>query len=258
MIIYLEKLTDHLTDAEIQTACDAMNVQISKHFAPVWSCSATVQVRTLPLRGVPPGSAATDINTAADAIVYVQDKLDVEGAVGYHDINNKDVPYGVVSKEISDEIGEPWTVTLSHEVLELLLDPWANLTVMGPNPKWPKHAVFHNYEVADAVQAQDYKIGDIYVSNFLLPLYFVVNGYKLGPTNYLKEPLTSFGVAPGGYIAYYDPRIGKYVQMLGKNAEARQAAKLRMGPLLRRFLKYQNQMDQFGWWKRVGNLLARG
>jgi len=40
-------------------------------------------------------------------------------------------------------LGESWTVTLSHEALELIADPEVNLLVAGPHPSQPGVDVFH-------------------------------------------------------------------------------------------------------------------
>jgi hypothetical protein len=64
------------------------------------------------------------------------------------------IPYGFVFKELSDELDEEWTVTLSHEAMELIADPESNLYVLGPHPKNPKRTCLHWYEMCDAVQAR--------------------------------------------------------------------------------------------------------
>ena len=44
-----------------------------------------------------------------DAVLYIWDEVDVEGALGYHDSNNRGIPYGFVFSEISKALGESWT-----------------------------------------------------------------------------------------------------------------------------------------------------
>jgi hypothetical protein len=46
--------------------------------------------------------------------------------LGYHYQNNQAIPFGFVFTEISHSIGEPWSVTLLREALELLGDPETN------------------------------------------------------------------------------------------------------------------------------------
>ena len=74
--------------------------------------------------------------------------------------------------ELAKQLKEEWTVTLSHEALELVGDPEVNLLVQGPNPADATRTVFHWYEMCDAVQAETYDIDGVEVSNFVLPLYF--------------------------------------------------------------------------------------
>jgi phospholipase C len=136
----------------------------------------------------------------------------MEDALGYHESNAMGSPYGFVFTELSKELGENWTVTLSHEALEMLGDAQGNLLIQGVHPTQPAVEVFHWFEMCDAVQAQTYKIDDIEVSNFVLPLYFTLEEQKGGRNDFLGhkdkngKTLQSFGVAPGGYIGFYNPR----------------------------------------------------
>lgn len=138
------------------------------------------------------------------------------GAIAYHDINDMGIPVAYVFINLCEELGEPWTVAMSHEVIEMIADPAVNLLVEGPHPIDKKRTVFHWFEICDAVQTEHYKIDGVEVCNFLLPLYFTVpeeEGSRndfLGRT-YKGKTLTSFGVNPGGYIGFFDPKLRKSV-----------------------------------------------
>jgi hypothetical protein len=122
-----------------------------------------------------------------------------------------------VFTEIADSIGEPWSVTLSHEALELVGDPETNLLVMGPHPNQDRD-VFHWYEMCDAVQAETYRIDGVEVSNFVLPLYFTGtrDTDEIGARNdflgrsYAGQTLKSFGINPGGYVGFFDPKTKEH------------------------------------------------
>jgi len=149
------------------------------------------------------------------------DKTDVAGALGYHDRNNAGIPFGFVFLDIIEKFGESWTVTLSHEAMEAILDPEVNLLVQGPHPEDPARDVFHWYEASDAVQAETYEIDGVEVSNFLLPLYFTSGEEHAGRNDFLGrayngQTLKSFGVNPGGYIGFYDPATGEHETFLMK------------------------------------------
>src|SRR5258707_992176 len=74
-------------------------------------------------------------------------------AVGWHERDARGVPYGFVSLALAEALGEPWSVTLSHEALEMIGDPEVNLLVLGPHPDAAeRRRVLHWYELCDAVQ----------------------------------------------------------------------------------------------------------
>ncbi len=203
-----------VSDEELQSVVRAVNRQIQEDFAPYWSMTATLRLEG---RSADQPDTITMPDVRGDAILYLWDQADVEGALGYHFQNNQGIPFGFVFTEIARSIGEPWSVTLSHEALELLADPETNLLVMGPHPTEDRD-VFHWYEVCDAVQAETYAIDDVAVSNFLLPLYFTgtrqtdevgARNDFLGKTH-AGQTLTSFGVNPGGYVGFFDPELGEH------------------------------------------------
>ena len=72
-----------------------------------------------------------------------------------------------------------WSITLSHEALELVGDPELNMLVKGPHPE-EERDVHHWFEMCDAVQDESYPIDGIKVSNFLLPLYFTSSDERGG------------------------------------------------------------------------------
>src|SRR5882724_5799803 len=130
-VISIVNFTDTLEDEDVQRVNRAINRQITQDFEPYWSMSANLRLE---------GHGDTEEREApqelrGDAIVYLWDKAaDVADAIGYHDRNNKGLPYGFVFTEIAAEVDEPWSVTLSHEALELIGDAEVNVLAAGPNP----------------------------------------------------------------------------------------------------------------------------
>ncbi len=208
MIISIINHTNgRLSDEELQVAIRAINRQIAHDFEPYWSLGAELRLEGKSEKKPTKHSLA---DMRGDAVIYVWDKLDVEDALGYHDKNDRGIPYGFVFVQLSDELEEEWSVTLSHEALELIGDPEANLLVVGPDPTDRRKRVFHWYELCDAVQAESYEVDGVRVSNFLLPLYFTSSDERGGRNDFLGrtykgKTLLSFGVNPGGYLGYYDP-----------------------------------------------------
>jgi hypothetical protein len=171
-----------------------------------------------------------------DAVLYLWDEVDVDDALGYHDENHRGIPYCFVFTQLAKELKEQWSVTLSHEAIELIGDPEVNLLVQGPHPVTGKD-VFHWYELCDAVQAESYKIDEVDVSNFVLPLYFTATEERSGRNDFLgrkgKEgkTLESFKVNEGGYIGFFNPATGQnenYMMEGDAKAAKRHAVKLRL------------------------------
>jgi hypothetical protein len=211
MIVSVINLTrGQLTDQAVQAAIRAVNRQIAEDFVPYWGFGAQLRLEGKSSRRR--SNATSDMR--GDAVLYVCNEVRNSGVDGYHDSTYRGIPYGVVYLQLSDLLEEPWTVTLSHEALELIGDPEANLLVQGPHPRFPKRTVFHWFEMCDAVQDEQYTLDGIAVSNFVLPLYFTSSAEHGGRNDFLGttkkgKTLRSFKVNPGGYIGFFDPRTGK-------------------------------------------------
>ena len=221
-------------DQTVQRAIRAVNRQLAEDFANYWHRTGTLR-----LEGRPSAGPDIETNTAmrGDAVIYLQEDPDDVRALGYHDLNLRGVPYGFVYLALARDIGEEWTVTFSHEALELVMDPEANLLASGPHPADPSRTVQHWYEVCDAVQSQTYSIEGVKVSNFVTPLYFTVSDEDGSRNDFLgakglaqHPPLPSFGVAEGGYVGFYDPETGEHeTYTRDKRAQKRLEARNRAG-----------------------------
>jgi len=209
VIISIINRSKSIADADLQTVIRAINRQITEDFLPYWSFGATLRLEGA-VGDKPDTHSLLDLR--GDGVIYLWDHTDMEDALGYHESNAMGIPYGFVFTELSKKLGENWTVTLSHESLEMVGDAQGNLLIQGMHPQFPAVEVFHWFEMCDAVQAQTYKIDGVEVANFLLPLYFTLEEQKGGRNDFLGlkdkrgNSLKSFGVAPGGYIGFYDPR----------------------------------------------------
>jgi len=209
MIISVINLTDDaIPDADLHRAIRAVNRQLREDFEPYWGFGAELR-----LEGKTGKGKASDFDQAdmrGDAVLYLRGVARIRDAEGFHDTHFAGIPYSFVFLELAQKLGEEWTVTLSHETLELVGDPEANLLVQGPHPKHADRQVFHWFEMCDAVQDESYALDGVQVSNFVLPLYFTSSNERGGRNDFLGtkhrgKSLRSFGVNPGGYIGFYDP-----------------------------------------------------
>lgn len=219
LISVINHTNGQLSDEEVQVAIRAINRQIAEDFVPYWSMSATLRLEG---HGSDRPDARSPADMRGEAVLYLWDETDVPGALGYHDLNDAGIPFGFVFTDLAAALGENWTVTLSHEALELIADPDVNLLAMGPHPDGSGRTVFHWYEMCDAVQAETYQIDGVEVSNFLLPLYFTPDEEASGRNDFLGrshdgETLRSFGVNPGGYVGFFDPATGDHDTFSGRD-----------------------------------------
>jgi hypothetical protein len=261
IISVINHTSGQIADEELHHAIRAINRQITEDFEPYWSLGAMLRLEGRS------GSKPQKQNPAdmrGDAVIYVWDQADVPDALGYHDRNNRGIPYGFVFTELSQAVGESWTVTLSHEALELIGDPEVNLLVAGPHPANPKLDVFHWYEMCDAVQAETYNIDGVEVSNFVLPLYFT-GGEELGGRNdflgrsHNGKTLRSFSVNPGGYIGFFNPATGQH-ETYSRKGDGIAAKRLEIKSKAngaRRAIRYQRFTLRSGAGRRTGGRRAK-
>jgi hypothetical protein len=139
-----------VTDEQLQVVIRAINRQITHDFEPYWSLGATLRLEGK--SGAQP-SKQDLADMRGDAVIYLWDESDVADAIGYHDRNNRGIPFGFVFTQVAASLGEPWSVTLSHEALELIADPEVNLLVQGPHPAHPERTVYQGRPARDPASA---------------------------------------------------------------------------------------------------------
>ena len=214
MLISVINRSIGVTDAELQTAVRAINRQLEEDFYPHWQFGARLRLDSA---GRVRGERARPVDLPklpgrrGDAVLYIEDSATMAATEGYHDGNNADVPFGFVFLDACSTGSDSWTVALSHEAIELVGDPLNNLLVQGPHPTDHRHLVFHQFELCDAVSGESYQIEGVDVQNFLLPGWFsraVVPGARNDFLGRVEpgESLPPFGIAPGGYLLFWDDR----------------------------------------------------
>jgi hypothetical protein len=186
----------------VQRVIVGINQQIRQDFAPIWNIEA--QVELWPGRVNEPDPAR---DTFGQAVLYLYDEAQQPGMLGAHEWTASGRAFGYCYLDLSRALGEEWSTTLSHEVLEMLADANCNLYALGPHPK-KRGKAFHWLEMCDACQGITYEIGGIEVADFVTPHYFTEGDephkrtHFRGVTRDGTPDLRSFGVAPGGYIGF--------------------------------------------------------
>ena len=188
-------------DARLGPLVAALQTQVSRDFAPAWGIDANILA-------LPSDGLASDRMGKAWQLVIADDS-DQAGALGYHQLTEIGIPIGFVFAHTDLQYGLEATVTASHELLELLADPW--ISGLSAIYSGPAHARIFATEVCDAVEADElgYDIDGIRVSNFVLPSYFGMPAHPAGHFDFLGQlrgPAPA--MMPGGYI-------GEFVQGQG-------------------------------------------
>ncbi len=187
-----------LTDAEIKNTIPALQTQVSRDFAPVWGIDADLLFFK---KGV---KIPVDYWQ-----LIVLNNSDQAGALGYHDVTKSGMPLGKVFAKTDLENNTSWTITMSHELLEMLGDPDINLTVFVQNEK-NTGGKLYAYENCDACEDDSlgYKINGILVSDFVFPSYFESfskAGTQFDFCKHIKKP---FEILKGGYLSVFDVKNG--------------------------------------------------
>jgi len=126
-------------------------------------------------------------------------------------------PIGYIFTAAAEAAQESPSITLSHEVVELIGNRWVNAVAEGPDAR--RRMIF--YELCDPVEGDIYKIHGVEVSNFILPSWFDKN--SPGPWDYLEKLETPFSMTPGGYLMVWNEEKGWHDSFTNK---ARQRARL--------------------------------
>jgi hypothetical protein len=189
-----------LSDEEVRAAVAVLQRQVSEQFAPVWGVDATVAF-------VPAGS--TPIKGSWWLVVL--DNSDQAAALGYHDLTNEGLPLGKVFAASDLQYSRQWTASASHELLEMMADPWVNLAATVEPGRDGGAMNLYAYEVADPCDSEEfrYRIDGVLVSDFVYPAWFE-GFWTEGQTqfDYLKKIRRPLELLPGGYIGMYDVASG--------------------------------------------------
>ncbi len=181
--------TRAVSASELTQASAALQKQLTRDFRPIWGVDATIDAFGR-LEDVPLGYWP----------VIVMDDIQVQGAAGIH-LDKDGQPFALV------QAGNRWTLTASHEVLEMAADPFGNRVVSSKSVKEDQGRVEYLVEVCDPCEAPDFAyhvngiaVSDFYTQRFFDPVADPCARYSF--TGAIKEPRQ---VLRGGYLSWHDP-----------------------------------------------------
>lgn len=177
-----------ITMRELSAVAAALQKQATRDLGPIWNVESTVtafeKLEDLPLDYWP---------------VIVKDDIGDPSAAGYHEDENGQ-PFSLV------EYSRGWTLTASHEAMEMLVDPFGRRLVAGESPIAAQGRVRFLVEVCDPSEADKYSyhVNGVRVSDFYTPHFFdpkTNSGVRYSFTEAITAPKQ---VLPGGYLSWYD------------------------------------------------------
>src|SRR5262249_49809924 len=140
------------------------------------------------------------------AMVFLDD-ADQPGALAYHDLTPDGMPQSKVFVKTTIDNGDLVSVSASHELVEMLVDPAINMMTTGPDSR-----TMYAYESADPVEALSFKVNGIPMTDFVFPAYFEdfhpKGSVRLDQMKKVKSP---FEILAGGYQIVF--KNGKWSQV---------------------------------------------
>jgi hypothetical protein len=131
-----------VNQSQLTRVASALSKQVARDFAPIWNVQATVD----------PFTRLEDVPSDYWPIIIAKK---VEDAAGFHD-DEHGQPFALV------EFGPDWSLTASHECLEMLADPFGRRLRAGNVPDQaikvgqPNRRVRYLVEVCDPSEAGDF------------------------------------------------------------------------------------------------------
>jgi hypothetical protein len=188
--------TTNISFAELTRVSAALQKQAIRDLAPVWNIQSTVDAFAS-LEDVPVGTWP----------IIIEENIDTDGAAGIHE-DHDGQPFALVTAE------EGWSLTASHELIEMLVDPFGRRVTEGQSTKPGQGRVQFLVEPCDPSEAAEfaYVINGVTVSDFYTPKYFSTifnSADRYSHTGAIKRPRQ---VLKGGYLSWHDPVTDHWFQ----------------------------------------------
>ena len=198
-----------VTVACIDKSKIGLGVSLRKLTATLQAC---YDQEFLPIWGVPLRLYDTNSPGASDWQLLYVDSASSAKKLGYHGLTRNGRPVAFVFVADSKANNEPISVTASHELFEMAVDPIANL--------WAENetGTLHAYEIVDPVEDASFVFNGLQISNFVHPAWFEPFSHQAG-TRYdhlglIKRP---FALSRGGYAIIKEK--GKVEEKFGSKAK---------------------------------------
>jgi hypothetical protein len=191
----------------VQSTASALNLQVTRDLPQFWPISATVMYLPNPKK-IPAGVWPVQLA-----------KTLPPGEGGFHSDKHKQ-PF---AKVIATKDDPTWTVDASHEILEMLVDPYGNrmqssvaIEIVGGKIQDGTGQYGYLVEACDPCEANNYAytVNGVAVSDFITPHFYdplVTPGTRYSFTGAIKGPRQ---ILPGGYISWVNTALDEWQQLM--------------------------------------------
>jgi len=171
----------------------------------------------LPVWGYPVKLYNAKIPQPSDWQLIYFDDADTAGALGYHDLTHNGQPISKIFVKTTLQANELVSVTASHELFEMVIDPLANLWAEASD------GTEYAYEMSDPVEEDTFTVDGVEMSNFVHPAWFEPFDHP-AETKYdhLGKLTKPFSMTTGGYVIV--KRNGKVTEEYGSIAKKKRFA----------------------------------
>lgn len=181
--------TSAVSLAEVMVVASALQKQATLDLVPLWGMSATVN----------PFATLDDVPLTFHPMI-IRDDIGYPGAAGIH-LDKDGQPFALIQASNS------WSLTASHECLEMLADPFGDRLISGPSLMPGQGIVEYLIEIADPPEGPQfgYTIDGILVSDFITERFYdavPAVGVQYDFTGAISAPRQ---VLKDGYISWHDP-----------------------------------------------------
>jgi hypothetical protein len=179
-----------LTDDEVLGWVPGFQEYISYHLRRAWGVTGHVVFY--------PKGATLGKSYSYVLPVYIQDDSDVQGALGYHTIDDQSNPSAYVFQATCEKYKVSTTVCATHEIAESLCDIKCSFSG-GPDAADRLYAL----EVGDPVENDNdgFTVHGVLCSDFIWPAWFVDGG--VGKFDEMDKCTKPFEVLEGGYVSIW-------------------------------------------------------
>lgn len=180
-----------LTDAQVLAVLPALQIQLDRDLCPAWGLGQF----HLEFR-----SKSAPISKGEQQFLFLDNTSDAS-ALGYHDVTVNGDALSYVGVKATMDDGGQWTVTASHELCEMAVNP-----KLDDSESDDGGGRFYIKEVCDAVEDDSlgYTVAGVLVSDFVLPDWFTSDEKPSAPLSFGGHVTKAFELAPGGYISFVD------------------------------------------------------